>query len=284
MRITESPPVQTQFLIFTLFGDYIIHRDGTLWTSSLLELMASLDVGERALRSALSRMSSKGWLKSHKQGRLSQYSLTTRGRALLERGAQRIFEPALTNWDRQWYLVVYSLPEKKRRQRHVLRKQLTWLGFGRLAPGTWCSAHDRGPELAELFSELKVEPYVDVFNGRYRGPCTDEELVHRCWHLDSIGAQYQEFLARHEPSYLRCLHQTQHGRPIDAESCFVQRFWLTRDYMTFPQQDPNLPVSLLPPDWIGLRARKIFDDYHSLLGQSANEFVDQALNNGALKA
>jgi phenylacetic acid degradation operon negative regulatory protein len=284
MRITESPPVQTQFLIFTLFGDYIIHRGGTLWTSSLLELMASLDVGERALRSALSRMSSKGWLKSHKWGRMSQYSLTARGRALLERGAQRIFEPALTNWDRQWYLVVYSLPEKKRRQRHVLRKQLTWLGFGRLAPGTWCSAHDRGAELAELFSELKVEPYVDVFNGHYRGPCTDEELVHRCWELDSIGSQYHEFLAKHEPGYLHCLHQTQQGRQIDAQSCFVKRFWLTRDYMTFPQQDPNLPVSLLPTDWIGLRARQLFDNYHSLLGHSANEFVDQALNNGAGKA
>jgi phenylacetic acid degradation operon negative regulatory protein len=283
MRITESPPVQTQFLIFTLFGDYVIHRGGTLWTSSLLELMGSLDVGERALRSALSRMSGKGWLKSRKQGRMSQYSLTARGRALLERGAQRIFERALTDWDRQWHLVVYSLPEKKRRQRHVLRKQLTWLGFGRLAPGTWCSAHDRGPELDELFRDLRVEPFVDVFAGLYRGPCSDEELVQRCWDLSSIGTQYCDFLAKHEPGYLECLRRTQQGQPAEAEQCFVERFWLTRDYMTFPQQDPNLPVSLLPPDWIGLRARQLFDNYHTLLGERANEFVDQALKNGQLK-
>jgi phenylacetic acid degradation operon negative regulatory protein len=284
MRITESPPVQTQFLIFTLFGDYIIHRGGTLWTSSLLELMAPLEVGERALRSALSRMRGKGWVKSRKKGRMSQYSLTPRGRALLERGAQRIFEPALTDWDRQWYLVVYSLPEKKRRQRHVLRKQLTWLGFGRLAPGTWCAAHDRDAELAELFRDLQVEQYVDVFNGRYRGPCLDEELVQRCWDLESIGQQYCDFMAKHEPGYLKCLAHTQQGRPLESEECFVKRFWLTRDYMTFPQQDPNLPVSLLPPDWIGLRARRIFENYHTLLGEQANAFVDQALENGRLKA
>lgn len=284
MRITESRPVQTQFLIFTLFGDYVIYRGGTLWTSSLLALMACLDVGERALRSALSRMTGKGWVKSRKKGRMSQYTLTPRGRALLERGAQRIFEPVLTDWDQRWHLVVYSLPEKKRRQRHVLRKQLTWLGFGHLAPGTWCSPHDRGAELAELFSDLQVEPYVDVFNGRYRGPCSNEELAHRCWDLASIGVQYEDFMAKHEPGYLECLHQIQRGRAIEPQNCFVNRFWLTRDYMTFPQRDPNLPTSLLPPDWIGLKARQLFDDYHTLLGERANEFVNDALNNGHLKA
>src|SRR5690349_6334762 len=88
----EVPNVRTQFLIFTLFGDYILPRGGAIWTASLLYLLDLLGVGERAARSALSRMTSRGWLIARKRGRRSQYSLTAQGRALLEQGQRRIFE------------------------------------------------------------------------------------------------------------------------------------------------------------------------------------------------
>jgi phenylacetic acid degradation operon negative regulatory protein len=95
----ERPSARAQFLILTLFGDYILPRGGEIWTSSLLALLDLLGVGERAARSALSRMSGRGWLLARKQGRRSQYSLTGQGRALLEHGARRLFEPPLAEWD-----------------------------------------------------------------------------------------------------------------------------------------------------------------------------------------
>jgi PaaX-like protein len=61
----EAPNVRAQFLILTLFGDYILPRGGTIWTTSLLALLDLLGVGERAARSALSRMSARGWLAAH---------------------------------------------------------------------------------------------------------------------------------------------------------------------------------------------------------------------------
>src|SRR5258706_14832706 len=89
----ETPNVRTQFLIFTLFGDYILPRGGAIWASSLLALLDLLGVSERAARSALSRMASRGWLIARKQGRRSQYSLTAQGRLLLARSQRRMFEP-----------------------------------------------------------------------------------------------------------------------------------------------------------------------------------------------
>jgi phenylacetic acid degradation operon negative regulatory protein len=277
LSVTESRPVQTQFQIFTFFGDYVLERGSTIWTSSLLQLMGLLDVSERALRSALSRMTRKGWLTSEKQGRMSQYKLTAKGRALLVRGGERIFEPIFTDWDNCWQVVVYSLPEDQRDKRHVLRKQLNWLGFGRLAPGTWCSPHNRQLWLEELFTELEIKPYVDVFIGSYSGPSSPQQLVKRCWDLDTLAVQYEAFTARYEPEYNECRNAVAEGRPLSPQECFIRRFWLTHEFTTFPFTDPNLPATLLPADWIGSKARQLFHDYRRLLGEQANEFVSKVM-------
>jgi phenylacetic acid degradation operon negative regulatory protein len=277
LSVTESRPVQTQFQIFTFFGDYVLERGSAIWTSSLLQLMGLLDVSERALRSALSRMTRKGWLTSEKQGRMSQYKLTAKGRALLVRGGERIFEPTFTNWNECWQVVVYSLPEDQRDKRHILRKQLNWLGFGRLAPGTWCSPHNRQSGLEGLLAELEIEAYVDVFSGAYGGPSSPQQLIERCWDLGALSAQYEAFTARHDPEYHDCARLMAEGRPLSPEECFRRRFWLTHEFTTFPFTDPNLPTSLLPPDWAGLKARQLFHDYRQLLGEQANAYVSKVM-------
>jgi phenylacetic acid degradation operon negative regulatory protein len=278
--INEQQPVRTQFMIFTLFGDYIIQRGGKVWTSHLLDLMERLGISERAVRSTLSRMTQKRWLVSHKHGRRSRYSLTPEGEALFRLGDQRIFEPIFTNWDNQWYLVVYSLPEEKRRMRHALRTQLTWLGFGSLAPGTWISPHRRQAELQAVFKELDVESYVDLFCGPYLGPADARELAQRCWDLAGLAVQYQDFITRYQPAYEECLANSSNGMALTPEDCFVRRFWLMHEYQSFPLRDPNLPITLLPADWVGLKARQLFDDYRRLLGTHAHQFIDDIMLEG----
>ena len=180
MATTEKPFVRTQFLIFTLFGEFILARGGSIWTSSLLSLLNHLDVGEHAARITLSRMSRKGWLSARKEGRRSQYSLTPRGWSLLIQGEKRIFEPPLKEWDGMWHIVVFSLPEKKRSLRHAFRARLPWLGFGQLAPNTWISPHNRKTEITALGSELSIQNHVEIFSGIHAGPSEDQELVQRC--------------------------------------------------------------------------------------------------------
>ncbi|MDH3943644.1 MAG: phenylacetic acid degradation operon negative regulatory protein PaaX [Anaerolineae bacterium] len=276
-RELETLPVRTQFLIFTLFGDYVVGHGGGIWTSSLLTLMELLDVSERAARSALSRMTRKGWIDAEKHGRRSRYRLTARGLSLMERGRERIFEPAVTDWDEHWHLIVYSLPEKQRKQRHSLRTQLAWLGFGQLSPGTWISPHNRSEQLKGVLAELDVEDHVDMFSGVYLGPAEGRELIERSWDLEALEQQYEDFLARFQSDY-QTFRQDNNGiGKVDPENSFVQRFWLTHDFQSFPMKDPNLPTILLPEQWAGLTARELFDDYHRRLGAAANQFVDNVL-------
>ena len=275
---TESPPVRTQFLIFTLFGDYVMARGGKIWTSHLLELMGLLDVGERAVRSALSRMTRRKWLESTRRGRHSQYSLTAKGRALLEEGAQRIFEPIYADWDGRWQIVLYSLPERKRPARHALRTHLTWLGFGRLASGAWISPHNRVAEMENAFRELGIEANAQMFCGHYVGPASAKAFIQQCWDMEDLSNHYQDFITRYAQEYEDCCDQHQRQQALDPKFCFTRRFWLTHEFQSLPLKDPNLPPSLLPADWIGFTARELFANYRNLLGTYADQFVDRVMN------
>jgi len=275
-KLIDRPPVRTQFIVFTLFGDYILPREGKIWAGSLLYLLELLGVSERAARSTLSRMSRKGWLISRRQGRRSQYSLTARGWSLLKQGEQRIFEPPFADWDGLWHIVVYSLPEEKRRLRRSLRHNLTWLGFGSLAPGTWVSPHNRKPEVESICRELEATEYVELFSAMHLGHSSDRELVRRCWDLPGLEKQYRDFIRRYQPE----LHEWKsgsNGSLPDPVECFVRRFWLTHEFQSFPLKDPNLPIELLPPDFAGIQARELFREYRSLLSERANTFVDDVV-------
>lgn len=264
--------VSTQFVVFNLFGDYILPRGGSIWTSDLLRLLGLLGVGERAARSTLARMKQEGWLDTRRFGRRTQTTATRRGRAILEQGDQRIFEPATEGWDGRWHLVIYSLPEEKRELRNELRKQLAWLGFGSLAPGAWISPHDRAAPVEAALDELGLRGHVSQFAGRPAGALSDQELVARCWDLPALEAQYRAFLARHAPAHaaLRAA-----AGALDPERCFVRRFWLTYDFQPFPRRDPNLPRALLPDPWAGHAARELFGAYRALLGSGMGGLMDE---------
>jgi phenylacetic acid degradation operon negative regulatory protein len=273
--MSSRPSVQTQFIVFVLFGDVVAPRGGWVWTSSLLQMLDVLGVSERAARSSLSRMGRKGWLKSERDGRHSLYTLTARGRRLVDEGAHRIFEPRQREWDGQWFLVVYSLPESRRRLRNDLRKRLSWLGFGRLAPGTWISPFNRRTDVDAMVDDLNARSYVKLFSGLHLANGDDRAIVEQCWNLRDLNRRYARFIARWERPYSQCAEGLLRGTGPDPAACFEQRFWITRDYSPFPREDPNLPDALLPERWLGTQASELFNNYRNLLNPRAAEFVEQ---------
>ncbi len=69
-------PARIWSLIVTLYGDAIVPRGGSLWIGSLIEIMALFRIDAGHVRTAVSRLSSDGWLASTKRGRASYYRLT----------------------------------------------------------------------------------------------------------------------------------------------------------------------------------------------------------------
>jgi len=264
----------SQGMVFTLYGDYIRYRGGEIWTGSLIKLLQHLGMSEQAVRSVLSRMWKKGWLKRRRVGRKSYYSLTKKSEKLLAAGAQRIFEPEDGEWSGDWYLVGYNIPESHRHERNKLRRQLTWMGCGAFNTAIWISPWDVTERVLEVSRRLEIEDYVQVFRARHLGFTDPKVLASRCWDLERINSQYASFVEKYEPLLERDCDSQTDWDDVDPAACFTTRFMLLHEYREFPFVDPHLPPELLPSDWVSDRAAQLFKEYYALLTAKANQFVD----------
>lgn len=267
-------------LVFTLFGDYLLHREGPVWVGSILALLEPLGVSSSAARTTLSRMSGKGWFATERRGRRSYYELTARGRRLLEEGEERIHHPRWDRpWDGRWLLVAYSVPEEDRKLRDRLRDRLLWLGFGSLGNGLWISPHAVADEVREEATSLGLAEHTEVFRADHAGFSDPGRLVSRCWDLEAINGRYEDFIGRHLPDFKAtraALEGAEGGAgDISPEACFVRRFRLVHEYREFPLLDPHLPEALLPDRWAGECASAFFETYHELLARPADAYVDE---------
>jgi phenylacetic acid degradation operon negative regulatory protein len=264
-------------MVFTLYGDYVRYRGGEAWIGSLIGLLRPIGLSGQAVRSTLSRMARKGWLKSRAAGRYSFYSLTPKSIKLLEEGAQHIFQPRADPWDGRWHLLVYSIPESKRHLRRKLMRRLRWLGFGTLNHATWISPRDLHEEVEQVVNAINIRPYVDFFTAEHRDFSSDAEIVTRCWDLKRLRKYHAALIARFEPLYEHDRARIKAGHRLQPEACFVRRFKLVDEYLSSPYVDPNLPLELLPEDWLGGRAAQLFQQYHEMLIDKAEAFVDKVL-------
>jgi phenylacetic acid degradation operon negative regulatory protein len=260
-----------QDLVWTLYGEFLLHRAGPVWVGSLIRLLEPLGVAEGHTRTVLSRMSGKGWLEVVRSGRRAYYALSARGRRLLEEGESRIHHPGpAVDWDGEWTLLAYSIPEELRPLRDRLRVRLSWLGFGSLGNGLWISPHDVRERVREIGDELGVTGHLQVFRGEHAGFSTAGSLVTQCWDLPAINVRYESFVARYLSEYRDIATSTV---PLPARDAYVRRFELVHEYREFPLLDPFLPRPLQPADWAGECAHALFEAYRALLSEAADEYL-----------
>jgi phenylacetic acid degradation operon negative regulatory protein len=217
-------------------------------------------------------MCRSGLLKAKRTNRKTYYSLTSEGNSLLTEGAQRIFQRKKSHWDGNWNIVTYSIPERMRQARDRLRLELGWLGYGTLGEATWISPYDLTREVKNLLQRLNIDGYVQIFSAQHRGGTDPRKIVARCWDLGKIHQNYAEFLAEYRPKLEEHRERLQAGESIEPSECFVERFNLIHEYRKLPFFDPDLPLELLPGDWLRPQAAALFNEYHDLLTEQANEY------------
>lgn len=231
--------------------------------------MGYFEVGDSTVRVVLARLRKEGWFDSWREGRETVYGLNDKSLHLLDEGRTRIFDRVREEWDRHWYMVIYSVPESERGLRERVRKELAWLGFGPLAPSTYVCPHDR---LRQVRESLGDEPALrlDTLRCQSGDLPIDREMAARCWDLDDLNEDYHGFLG----TYRRRMSDYRAGR-LTAEQALVERMRLTYDYRKFPFRDPDLPTELLPAGWLGREAHELFLEAHELLRAPAEKCYDE---------
>ncbi len=240
--------VTPQSLMLNFLGLHVLGRDIAVYSGSVIDVFGRIDVSEEAVRSTLTRMTSRGLLAKHRNGRKVYFGLTPRATEVLEDGERRIWQTGAVNrdWDGTWTLVAFSLPEGRRGDRHDLRSQLVWAGFGLVQNGLWIAPGTR--DVAEMAARLDLTSNVTVFTATHAKPTEAADLALRAFDTTAIAARYQDFLARWG------------GRtPLpDRPDDLARQLILHADWLDLVRQDPHLPAELLASDWPAIKAEQLF--------------------------
>lgn len=269
------PAARPRHLIVTVYGLYGRAGHGWLSVASLIRLLADLGVDEPAVRSAISRLKRRGILSARRHEAQAGYELSAEAEAILREGDARIFRRDRATLADGWLLAVFSVPESERHRRHVLRSELTKLGFGMAAPGVWIvPAHPRDAT-ADVLRRLGLDAYADLFRASHVAFGNLTEKVREWWDLDELQRQYERFLQANEPT-LRRWALFPRGVPAETEvdrAAFADYLRALTDWRRLPYLDPGLPAELLPGDWIGIRAADVFFALRARLAEPAGAHV-----------
>jgi phenylacetic acid degradation operon negative regulatory protein len=266
-----SPPgrvTQPGRLIVTVYGLYARDEGGWLSVASLVSLLADVGVDEQAVRSSISRLKRRGILEAVRRDGAG-YQLSQQAQAILREGDVRIFRRSRPPLSDGWLLAVFSVPESERNKRHVLRSQLTRLGFGTAAAGVWIAPAHLHEPTADMLRRLDLTGNATLFRADHLAFGDVGEKVRQWWDLDQLAASYEQFLRAHSSMSRRWRRRTS-TRPAEAFADYVR---VLTDWRQLPYLDPGLPAELLPADWIGSRAADLFFTLQAQLADAAHDHV-----------
>lgn len=266
-RQTGNSP---QGLAVTLLADYTLRTRAGLPSAAIVALLAEAGVSPAGARTAISRLSRRGILQGHRQGRQSSYRLTPAAATNLALGGSAIVSSAAgpQPWDGHWTVIAFSLPQREAAQRRGLRNQLRWLGYAPLYDGLWIAAQDLTEKARTELARLSPGA-MTVFRARH---VEVGGTIHRApleaWDTVAIARHYEDFIER-----WGLLPDRLPAGLVEGAEAVRARTEVMDSYRRLPILDPHLPLELLPPDWLREPARALFVAVYDGLAATAQDHV-----------
>lgn len=237
-----EPAARPQGLITMLFGVHLPETEVS--TQTLVAALELMGHREHAVRTALSRMVSRGMLRRRTRGRRSFFRLSDETREVARTGRQLIWRtgPHFRDWDGCWTAVAFSMPNGDQRQRRDLRSLLGEHGFGMIRDGFWVTPHQ--VDIASVTRHLGIDHTLTVIRGTLQPPASAKGTVAHAYDLATISDRYRRFI-----------DIWQHDIPEPAISAEMR---LSNHWLYVLRRDPRLPVELLPADWPATAAEEVY--------------------------
>ena len=237
----SQAPLRVWSLIVTIFGDVVMdrgrdHHPAPVWSSDLMALLALLGIDAGHARTNLSRLVANGTLQRGKDGRRTDYRLSTASAADFARAAAVIYGADTHQPAGDMILAALDLCADRKAARLALEAD----GFRFLSSTlAMASRHERVPDM-KLTNEV-------VFAVATSTPAL-RTAVNKLWHLDDLNHAYRRFVTAFDPV----------TGALEPEEAVILRIVVTHMFRRLVLRDPLLPAAMLPADWQGSAARAVF--------------------------
>ena len=252
-------------LLISVLGQWVGPTDTPVWTATLVGALEALGIEARAARQAVNRTAADGWLEGESVGRYTRWRLTSSGRRMIGSAVPRVQRSIVSDrtWDGTFLLLTLTGAVLDREARERLAVGLDFEGFGTLGPGTWVAVGEGSREGADsVLSACGLQDRALLFSAQtVDGAETPAEVVALAWDLDTAEAAHEAFLEEFE-----------RAMPADECEAFALRTRLAHEWRHLLSVDPSLPLQLLPADWVGTRARKVFQLRFSEWAEAATSY------------
>lgn len=123
----------------------------------LLSKTGLLPKRRQQVKTAFSRLLKHGYIKLEKQEGGSYIRLTQKGeRFAALMGEGKLVPKKPKHWDKRWRLLMFDIPERRRRTRTLVRQTLIAMGFYRLQDSVWVYPYDCEELIVLLKADLKI--------------------------------------------------------------------------------------------------------------------------------
>lgn len=151
-------------------------------------------------------------------------------------------------WDGYLRVVIYDIEEIRSVLRNKFRDKLRELGFRMWQRSVWVSLLPLEQELKDFLKNNHLSGRVYLLKDKGELIDNIKNFIWEIWELDKLEQKYENFIDKY------CLEEF---KEISTEK--KQR--IKADFLEILSQDPLLPLSVLPEDWIGERVRKMIKHF-----------------------
>ncbi len=273
----SAAKISAPSLIITLFGDCFSQHGGSIWLGSLIDILKSIGISERVVRTTVFRLVQDDLLQTEKIGRCSYYSFSDNGIHHYERTSGRIYSNNFQQEEKFWTLILtHQIDDIKINE---FKKGLSWLGFGQLRPGLFAHPTSNLDALEDLTISLDVKKDIISFQAQIGDLISElnlKHLVFENWGLDSLKQNYQTHCNLYRPFLKRLSAKVSAFNDYD---CFILRTILIHEYRRILLRDPDLPANMLDANWPGVAAQDVTLRIYKQIAQKSQRFIVDQLNN-----
>lgn len=241
-----------------VFG--LADASGTIDADSLYLAAEAAGFTTTKVRLGLRRLVDAGLLDIDGRGRDASIHLTAAG--LDERapdmawiGAAYRNDAGLDRWDDRWHLATFEVPESQRTSRDALRTRITELFGGALGGGIYVSPFAWEAWLVATADQHGIRDRLTLIEADHlqRGGASEPaEVAASIWPIADIDTGYRHFVEQWSDRATDV--------PTDPYEAIHLAFAAAGQFEATFRTDPLLPVELVPTDFAGPAARRLFID------------------------
>ena len=171
------------------------------------------------------------------------------------------------SWDGAWRVIVFDVPEVRRKERKFLWQALRSRKLGLLQRSVWIWPHDLTQILCEIIQVKGLPENFCGFTASELFLCTHAEVVATAWNWEEIARRHQTYLT----------HMTANRATLQKATTLAALAWVARlEHQAFAfafSLDPLLPRPLLPDGYLGCETWKRHVQFRDLLRTKLNHLT-----------